>query len=239
MRDGRFRAGVDRGRNSYRTHYRDRYVQRDNSYRAHWDRYRPYYSQRWWNRGFLGYYYSYRPVLDIDLYFWNPLVYWFYSSDYDSDYYSDWYGSDYVNYPEFSAPFNRAGIFAPTEDFRDLLLGLSDLDLYAQDNLVVGLTRLISQVEVQLNVQLGTGDIVVDHYQVIDDDAVVVSGVIDQGDFDWPFEALIDLRDPNQNIVFIPSSPYDQDPSLADLAQLDALNNRIVDMGGDIETAQP
>jgi hypothetical protein len=239
-RDDRVRSWIDPREHDYRNRehdvlvrYSDRYTHDRDLYR---DRYRP-----WWNEGFYGgCYWEFHPVLDIDTYFYDPVVYWFYESDADDYYYRTWYGSDYDRYPELHSGFKYVGVFYPTEEFRDLNLGISALGVevqarYRRASIVLG-DRIDSEFRRRGGHALGENDVVIDHYQILpDDQGVVVEGFVDQDNQEFAFKSVLDLSNPDNTMVFSVSA--DETPSDDELDQLRQVNTRIEDLGGVAEGA--
>jgi hypothetical protein len=84
-------------------------------------------------------------------------------------------------------------------------------------------------------VQLDRNAIVISHNQVLDDRAVLVDGFVTYGqNVQMPFRALLDLTDADQESIFVPSSNTEQ-PSAAEVQELQQLNNRVTSVGGVIE----
>ncbi len=97
--------------------------------------------------------------------------------------------------------------------------------------------QLIAALNANLSVavQLDQGDVTINHYENLQNQAIEVEGYVDMGSTALAFKALIDLNDPSQTMVFVPTT---QDPTDTDLATLDAMNARIVALGGDPMTAE-
>ena len=212
--------------------YRDRYT----GYRAEWrDRWSP-----WWNHGFYGgYYWEFHPFLDIDTYYYDPTITWFYVGDWDDYYYRTWYGADYDTYVELHRPCRYVGIIYPTEEFRDLNLGVSGMPVPVQLAYRNAFDTFYSRLEAILAARGGAAlaqdSVVVDHYQTLPDDAgIVVEGFVSQDAQQFPFKALLDLGNPDSSLVFAPTSDTEAPSASAD-ADLDNLNQRISDLGGVIE----
>jgi len=234
-RDTQVRAWIDPHEQDYRRREHDVLVRMSDRYGRDHDLYRERY-RPWWNEGFYGgCYWEFHPDLDIDTYFYNPVVYWFYGADADDYYYRTWYGTDYERYPELRTRFRYVGAFYPTEEFRDLNLGLSAMGMDAQVRYRRASEIMGDQLERKLKVRGGSAlsenAIVVDHYQILPDDkGVVVEGFVDQDDVQFAFKAVQDLSSPDDTAVFAASA--DQDIADADLEQLRQVNTRIEDMGG-------
>ena len=195
----------------------------------------------WQSYGFFGgYYWGFRPYLDIDSDFWNPSIAWFFATDSDDDYNAQWYGDDYNNYPGLHEAFRYPGVFMPTEDFRDLNLSISMLDPEYQSYYRSGINELYNGLVGRLatldssDVRLGKGSVMVNHYQLTPEDrGQVIEGVVNPNESTtaYAFKAAINLRD-GTTIVFVPSGA---EPNEADIASLEAVNQMIADLGGEVE----
>jgi hypothetical protein len=200
----------------------------------HDDHFRYYYSG-WYGHGFYGgFYYPVRPCMDIHLYFWYPMLYWFYFDSWDPDYYRVWY-PDYDTY--VVVPFRYARVFYPSENFRDMGMEVSAYDTYHQDNYRIAMNKLGDTLRDAISSQLyatvvfGPNDIIINHYENLNDQAFVVEGFVDKDDFHVSFKALLNVadNDPENTLVF---AALNQDPSPEDLETLSVLNQKIVDLGG-------
>jgi hypothetical protein len=233
--DDHIRGWVDRRGADFRMHdhdelvrYNVRFAHDHDFYR---DRYRP-----WWNEGFYGgCYWGFHPFIEIDTYFYNPVVYWFYGSDWDDYYYRTWYGPVYVQYPVMRRPYRHVGVFFPTEEFRDLNLGVSAMGIEVQANYLQSAELLGDRLELELKNRgghaLSENSVVVDHYQVLPDDkGVVIEGFVDQDDVHFAFKSVQDLAHPDGSKVFAVSD--DQEPTEQNLDQLRDINTQIEDLGG-------
>jgi hypothetical protein len=91
---------------------------------------------------------------------------------------------------------------------------------------------LIADIDANLQapIEIDRDDIVINHYQNLGDQALVIEGFVDTGSTSLAFKALLDLNDPSQTLVFVPAN---QDPTDQDLATLDAMSARIAQLGGD------
>jgi hypothetical protein len=234
--DPRVTENVNRWSSVYRTDYRAHIVERGpecDRWIGEWrDRFSP-----WRSYGFCGgFWWAFHPYYDIDSYYWNPAIYWFYGSDWDDYYYQTWYGPDYDAYPQLHQPFPYVGVFFPTEEFRDLNLSVSGFPVLEQINYREAMRVLVQELQQQVTgTTLGANEVVIDHFQILPNDAgIVVEGFVGQDQSQFPFKALLDLRDPSQTQVFVPGMA-DGEPSGAQLAGLDALNERVVQLGGVVE----
>ncbi|MBI3557820.1 MAG: hypothetical protein HY074_16285, partial [Deltaproteobacteria bacterium] len=167
------------------------------------------------------------------------VIFWLYGDVWDDYYYRTWYGSGWGSYPEMQIPFRRPGVFYPTVAMRDLAMGVSEMPIREQANFRVGIIGLANTLEQKLSdglatpVVLGRNDIVVTHYQMLEE-AVVLDGFVSADARQFPFKALLDLQDPNGNLVFVPATS-DGEPTPEQLAELQVLNERILQLGGSVD----
>jgi hypothetical protein len=128
-------------------------------------------------------------------------------------------------------------VFYPTEELRDLATSLSVLPAVEQGNFRLGLIELVNRLQSDLGNQLGytvvlgRNDVVVTHYQVLET-AVVLEGFVANDARQTAFKALLDLDNPSSNLVFVPVG----EPSDEQLAELQTLNERIIELGGVVDT---
>ncbi len=182
-----------------------------------------------------GFYYGFHPVPDIQLYFYNPLVHWFYIGTWDDDYYRTWYGQEYEAYPNLNHPFDYFGVFYPTDNLRQLLFGVSAMSVEKQAKFRSRISTFTQELTQQLanqlksHVVLSKGDVVITHYEILGyDDAIVLEGFANFQTKTHNFKSMINLTDngPVQTEVFVaPSS--ENPPSPDQLKSLDALNATI------------
>ncbi|MFI5205771.1 MAG: hypothetical protein ACHQVK_02425, partial [Candidatus Paceibacterales bacterium] len=194
-----------------------------------------------WHRHYFfgGFYYGFHPVSDIDVYFYNPMVHWFYVGAYDEYYYRNWYKAEYDAYPELHRPFEYHGVYYPTENLRQLLFGVSAMPVEKQARFRTSVSFFTKSVAQKManglntHVKLGSGDIAVTHYEIIgSDNAVVLEGVVTFQNNSYNFKGLLDLETPERSDAFVPAS-WDKNPTPEQLATLDGLNNRINVIKGD------
>jgi hypothetical protein len=216
----------------FNTHHQADFKRRGDSYRGYYrnDAYRSYYSP-WYRHGFYGgFFYPVVPCVDIGSYFYYPEVDWMYNTAPDADYAKDWYGQD--TYPVDAFPY--AGVLYPTDTLRDLGIDVSGLSGLQQYNYRQALTRFMDSLVAQINdnltdaIQLGANEVVVDHYQNLNN-LIVIEGFVDHDDLHYAFKATLDLSVPAQTLVFVPTN---QQPDAQDLANLQVMNDRIVAAGG-------
>ncbi len=185
-----------------------------------------------------GFYFGYRPVVDVTIYFWNPLWSWFYLDRVDDAHYQVWYGS-HVHYRPISV-FRHRRVYHPTVEFRNLVIGISDLDYETQGRFREGMENLTSQLGqkvanlTQSTVALDQDDVVVNNYQVLEDRAVVVEGYVWKLGTKFAFKGFINLRDPSDVMLFVPGNPYGE-PTWDEIDLLQQMNDRILDLGGTVE----
>ena len=154
--------------------------------------------------------------------------------------YNTWYGPNYGAFAAYPGQFYRVGVFYPTVAFRDLAVGVSDWPVDRQVIFRRKMHDFTAQLEVRVSQRIGNtvvfdrNDIVVSHHQVIDNAAVVIHGFVNHGNAQMPFKALLDFTPTNQDSIFIPASNTDQ-PSDAEVQELQQMNDRIVSLGGVIE----
>ena len=222
-------------RKDHRPEFQNRY-QRIGRY--HNDEHYRYYYSGFYKHGFYGgYYYPVRPAYDIDVYFAYPTVSWMFNPSYDEAYYRAYY-PDYDQHPvEEDA---NVGVFYPTDSVRDMAVEVSAYPSATQANFRTGITNLTKALSQQVSdnlqspITLETNDVVINHYKNLGGNALVVEGFFDRDDLHLPFKALVDLRNPSNTTVFVPTA---QDPTAEDLAILDNMNQTIVGLGGDPFTA--
>jgi hypothetical protein len=219
--------------NVYTHTYRPIFVQRYNVYNGYYGHYSSYY-RPWYRYGFYGgFYYPLVPVYDIHEHFYNPMVFWFYGDSWDDNYYSTWYGSDYYSYPDLQRRFMRPGVFYPTVAMRDLALGVSSMPAREQSAFRVGMNDLVSKLDAKMfPARIDRNEIVVSHYQMLES-AVVLEGFVSPDSRQFPFKALLDLNDPQMNLLFVPVAGEVDDSQLYELRML---NERIEHLGGYVET---
>jgi hypothetical protein len=198
------------------------------------DAYRYHYSH-WFGHGFCGgYYYPVYPWYDIGSYFVYPMVNWMYVGAVDTDYYREWYGADYDVCPVKGFPYARA--YFPTQQIRDLGTDMSALDAATQCNFRTAMVLMSKSIVDQVSATIaatyavGDSDIVVNHYENLDNQSVVLEGFVTQDNINVPFKAVLDLVTPANTLVFMPK---DADPSATQLNDLDNLNQQIKNHGGD------
>jgi hypothetical protein len=225
---------IQRSRDSWKQDRRHDFQDRSARYRGFYrDRHYRYYYSDYYSYGFFGgFYYPVRALTNIDAYFYYPTVYFLYNDDVDDDYNRDWYGSDYRHYDAF----NYSGVFYPTDTIRDCAIEVSGLPYAVQGNFRTGLNVFVARLQdavnanLQVSITFDRGDVTVNHYKNLKNQALVLEGFVDNGTTSLAFKAFLDLNDPNQTSVFVPA---DQTPSAEDLANLNSMNQRIIGLGGD------
>ncbi|MBS1960602.1 MAG: hypothetical protein JST04_00190 [Bdellovibrionales bacterium] len=200
-------------------------ISREQTYRNYRTNYSRYYqSPAYVSRGYHGgYYYDLRPVVQVDVYFSNPLVFWLFNSTYEDSYYRTYWGYDYQ---PFSA-FNRAGVFYPTQDLIDLARDVAGMNYGNTANFRAAMQVLAEQLEAKLPGRLGSNDVVISHAEVVSANLAVVEGYVNTYGQPFSFKALLDLNNGYGSMVFVPST-WDRDPTAYDLYILDQINARIM-----------
>ncbi len=211
---------------------------------AKYNVYRPYYGNNafrfyysgWYSHGFSGgYYYPIRPWWGIHEYFYYPTIYWLYNDlgEGDIPYYQAVYGSEYASCPVQT--FEYARVYFPTDTMRDLGVEMSALQPARQCNFRAAMLTMTRSLRQQIsdliaaNFTFGEYSVIVNHYENLQNQALVVEGFVDQGTIHVAFKGFLDLVNPSQTTVFIPKS---QDPTASELNVLDDLNARIRKLGG-------
>jgi len=206
-----------------------------------------------------GFYYGFHPVPDIQIYFSNPLVHWFYVGTWDDQYYHTWYAGEYSAYPQLNHAFKYYGIFYPTDNLRQLLFGVSAMPVDKQanfrDEISVFTENLTQQLanELRTHVVLSKGDMVVTHYENVgNDNAIVMEGFVNFQNHSHNFKNLLNLDDTDKASqrrvqVFVASSAANP-PTDEQLKMLDSLNASIdsirgeatpVEVGGAVQVISP
>jgi hypothetical protein len=237
---------VTRGRASYANYYRpefDRRVPVINIGIRHYNSMliaHPIFFNHWHNHFFYGgYYYGFHPVPEIDLYFYNPMVYWFYQPAIDEGYYRNWYGPHYDAYPILHQPFAYHGLYYPTENLRLLLFGVSAMTVDKQVNFRQSMNLFTQELaqnmanSLHTHVRLANGDVVITHYEMLGtDEGVVVEGFVNMGEMDYNFKGVLDLNVPARTEVLAPVS-MDQDPTVQQLTTIDHINAHVAELRGE------
>ncbi|MBX9769599.1 MAG: hypothetical protein K2X47_20145 [Bdellovibrionales bacterium] len=256
--DRRVVTAVTNQTTQYRARVRPDTVRRFQQARALWKQAPAEWTQ-WYDYGFYGgYYWDLGSDFEITEYYYNPVVNYYFSGEYSQEvfdsYYRDdwetdraseeWYAgeaneSDYDVAPQSAArdyqkvyqdPFPFAGIFLPTESLRDLLMGISVMDMKSQNQFRIALKAVIEQMQAQLASQLGKGfrfqrnDVAITHYRLLDGVAIVIEGTAGKAERQFPFKALLNLQETKKSGMFIALTIK---PSAADIQNLDKLNSEI------------
>jgi hypothetical protein len=232
-------------RNRFVTSYRPGFVTRSLAFNGYYDHYHafainhPIYFDAWHRHFFYGgFYYGFHPLLDIDLYFYNPMVYWFFVPHYDEYYYRTWYSSEYDAYPALHVPFAYHGLYFPTDNLKQLLFGVSAMPVDKQVQFRAAITVFTKEVAQSLanqtgqHVRLSNGDIVINHYEILGyDESISIEGFINSNNKAYDFKGLLDLQNPGKTSIFIPQS-IEATPVEADLSRLDQMNQQIDEVKG-------
>ncbi len=220
-----------------------------NKYYSHlngcYNHFRPYYGNNafrfyyssWFNFGFCGgFYYPVRPWYGIHQYFYYPTIYWLYNDIGQNDipYYQEAYGSEYASCPVQANEYAR--VYFPTDVMRDLGMEISGLSPAVQCNFRTAMSLATKNLQAQISEMIaasftfGEYEIVVNHYENLQNQSIVVEGFVDQQDLHVAFKAVLDLINPAQTLVFLPKT---QEPTAAELNLLDNMNQKIRLLGGD------
>jgi hypothetical protein len=194
---------------------------------------------------FGGFYWGFHPVIAIDAYFYNPLVYWFYVGSFNENYYRTWYKGEYDAYPELHQPFAQPGLYYPTENLRQLLFGVSAMPVENQVHFRQAISLFTGKIaqslanHLNLRVTLSKGDIVVTHYEILGvDEGIVLEGFMTNNGATYDFKGLLDLRSPPNTSVFAPVA-MDVAPTETQAKTLDEMNAQISALKGEQVTAVP
>lgn len=194
-----------------------------------------------WHRHlfFGGFYYGFHPVLDIDAYFYNPMVYWFYVGSANEYYYRNWYKAEYDAYPQLRKPFEYSGMFYPTENLRQLLFGVSGMTVEKQvqfrDSVSLFTVKLAQNLAnvLHAHIQLAKGDVIITHYEILGyDEAVVLEGIVTANGAGQNFKGVLDLQNPAQTTVIAPIA-LNAEPTTDQIKTIDDLNRRIGEIKGE------
>ncbi len=243
--DSHVNSVVSVGRAHYVNFYRPTFEQRTvvfNGYVNHYNGFmigHPGYWGPWHSHSFYGgFYWGFHPVVDIDAYFYNPMVYWFYAAKLDDSYNRNWYKAEYNAYPELQRPFEYHGLYYPTENLRQLLLGVSAMPVEKQARFRTAIQTFTKKLAQQManglgrHVKLSNGDIAVTHYEIIGyDDAAVMEGIVNFEGKSFDFKGFVDLEKPEKTLAFVPASE-NSSPTGNETTQLDAMNDRIAVIKG-------
>jgi hypothetical protein len=222
------------------------YMHKQTLYTDHFNHYHAYivdhpgYWRPWHDHYFYGgFYYGFHPVPDMSIYFYNPLVHWFYIGTWDDNYYRTWYGPEYEAYPQLNRPFNYYGVYYPTDNLRQLLFGVSAMPVEKQARFRTGITAFTQEVSQQVanvshqHVVLNNGDIAVTHYETLgQDDGLDLEGVVTFQSKAYSFKGVINLDPANTVQVFV-AGDSDSNPTPAQLKSLDDMNSSINTLRGD------
>ncbi|WP_045095213.1 hypothetical protein [Legionella fallonii] len=230
----------------FKYHYQKQFErdnrQRFNNYEQYWKN-GHYHNQYglWHKWGFYGgFWYPTRPFFAIENYFTYPTVQWLFVDDSVAPGYFKSYYSEKMLPPDCLKAFTYKNIYFPSDTLRDLLVEASAFPQNVRCNFRLALINITAQLKKTIDEQFFIlftfkhNDIVINHYQNLQNKAIVVAGFINQGKIKVAFEALMDLKNPNQSIIFIPESSKPTDKQLQQLYQL---TNRIRVLGGNPFTA--
>lgn len=192
-----------------------------------------------------GFYYGFHPCYDINIYFYNPMVHWFYVGAWDEHFYKTWYKTEYVAYPQLHKPFEYFGVYYPTDNLRQLLFGVSGMTVEKQAQFRTSIEDFTKKLTQQLanglkqRVVLSKGDIVVTHYEVLGyDDAVVMEGFVTHQGKAYNFKGLLSLEPSEEQQVFV-ATTVDAAPTGEQIQNLDSLHSAIDNIRGESATPAP
>jgi hypothetical protein len=221
-------------------------------YRHFWfDYYRFYYSD-WFRWGFYGgFWYPVRPWVDIEVYFVYPMVYWFYQDQFDPAYFVEYYepvvppyvppGEDPVPAPDPTtcdvSQFPYAGVYFASDTLRDLLVEASGFPGQLRCTFMKSITLMTDQLRSQIGAQFqqqdfafDANDVVINHYENLQNQAITLAGFVDHGGLHIAFQGMLDLVDPTQTSVLVPQG---QSPTGDEINRLQSINDRVKSLGGD------
>jgi hypothetical protein len=185
-----------------------------------------------------GFYYGFHPIPDVSIYFYNPMVHWFYIGTWDDTYYRTWYAQEYEAYPQLNQPFTFYGVYYPTDNLRQLLFCVSAMPVDKQARFRTGITEFTQKLTQQLanfthqHVALSNGDIVVSHYETLGlGGGLDLEGVVNFQSKSYNFKGLINLETDHQVDVFIAGNG-ESAPSADQLKHLDELNHQMDEIRG-------
>lgn len=216
------------------------YEQKQKVYAEHFDHYHaivvknPQVWRDWHHHHFYGgFYYGFHPVPDITIYFYNPIVHWFYIGTWDDAYYRTWYAGEYEAYPALNHPFPYYGAYFPTENLRQLLFGASAMPVDKQAQFRTGMINITQQITQQIanisrqHVVLSNGDILLTHYEILGaDDGIELDGAVNSQSKSYNFKGLLELNPTNATQTFV-TGGGEVPPTPAEFAQVDDLNREI------------
>ena len=166
----------------------------------------------------------------------NPCVAWFYL-DYDADFYQAAYAPYMQRYPELGRAYNHIGIYFPTEDFIGLNESISEQSITIQVNFRRAMVFLGDRLSERAGRTIGRHEVVINHYQTLPSGrAVLVYGFADSAS-SVPFEALIDLNNADNSLLFsLGAWKSDQQPNAEQMEDLNEINDQFSDYGGQLDT---
>ena len=200
--------------NVYVNNYQNVVVERSRVYNNYYYQpqhtYTQYYSS-YYDHGFRGgYAYPVRVDIAIHEHFWNPVVLWMYDDSDHTDFYCQYYGNSYCySYP--IRPFRYARVYYPTDTMRDLAIEVSGMEYYRHTYYRTALEVLTDKLNAQISnyvsgrFYFGPNDIVINHYRNIGGGQVIVEGFVDRGDLHVAFKGHLDLENPYNSDVFVPT----------------------------------
>jgi hypothetical protein len=246
----RVTESVHIGRSAFVNSYRPGFESRSvifNRYSAHYNELvigHPLVFNYWHRHYFYGgFYYGFHPLLNIDAYFYNPMVYWMFVPTYNEYYYRTWYSAEYDAYPALHYPFLYHGLYYPTENLKQLLFGVSAMPVDRQVQFRAALTNFTKELaqtlanETHQHVRMTNGDVVVTHYAIVGyDESIELEGFVNLAGVDYNFKGLLDLQEPAHTSVFVPQA-LDQEPTDVEAQPLDQMNAKIDSIKGESQGA--
>ena len=199
----------------------------------------------WYDYGFYGgYYWDIGQEIEISDYYYNPVINYYFTGEYDwyffDSYYRDWSSftseddsTTYGNYQEvYREVFPFVGAFLPTETLRDLLIGVSGMAIQFQNEFKLSLKKVAEQMQNQLrrslgqNFKFGRNDIIITHYRLLDGIGTVIEGTAGQGATQFPMKAVLNFEFPERSLAFVALTT---NPKLvpSDVMLLDKVNDEI------------
>lgn len=218
-------------KNSYKN-YVNKWTAYQSYFKGPYATYYKYYWNQYFPFGFLGgFWYPTWPLWNISIYFGYPNVYWLYADVSDADVYQEWNGGVCD-----AGIFPYAGAFFYTQTTVALGTEMSALppDLFCNYRraMTIAMNSIAQQISdyVGYNFVIGEGEVVLNNYTNLQNQAVTIEGYVAQGDVQRPYKADLDLQNPENTTAFVPSSPT---PTAQDVESLDKVNGNIVSQGGD------
>ncbi len=241
---------VRQGRTAFASHFHSAFHRNDAFFHDQFHHFHntvfvsPAFWSPWWGLGFYGaWWWGFYPCPDIGVYFYNPMVYWFYTPYWNDYYYRTWYAGDYSADPNTRHAFPYYGVWYPTENLKQLLLGASAMSAERQAVFraqIESFTQLLTQAlanESKEHVTLSKGDIALTHYEMLkNDEGVLLEGGVALKGTTHHFKGLLNLNGKDtekehQTQVFV-ANVTDKPPSDDQKKEMERLNKSIDDVRG-------